>query len=46
MLQGTLRTSTDVYYKNGLYHCYLSTDVKIVASYKTAGLASLIFPII
>ena len=29
-----------------LGHCYLSTDVKIVSLYKSAGLASLIFPII
>ena len=45
-LQGTLRSSNDVYYKNRLYHCYLSTDVKIVSLYKSAGLASLIFPIV
>jgi len=29
-----------------LGHCYLSTDEKIVSLYKSAGLASLIFPII
>lgn len=45
-LQGILRSSADAYYKNGLYCSYLSTDIKIVSLYKSAGLISLMFPII
>lgn len=44
-LHGALRSSADMNYKNGLYHCCFSTDMEIVSLYKSAGLISLMFPI-
>lgn len=43
-LKDTLRSVTDIYCRNGLHHYYLTKAVKIVSSYKLAGLISLIFP--
>lgn len=43
-LKDTLRSLTDIYCRNGLYHYYLTTAVKIVSLCKLAGLTSLIFP--
>lgn len=42
-LKDTLRSLTDINCRNGLYHYYLTTAVKIVSLYKLAGLTSLIF---
>lgn len=38
-----LTSSTDMYCRDGLYHYYLCTVVKIVSLYRSAGLDSLIF---